>query len=187
MTNDIERVTTFVNILGPLFLGFALIASGQDKQSIAKAVDDLGKAENNVALVKLMAADPSKAVGLLVSQLRTVPGVKLTNGQHQEEIDHIFWTTRALKFLTGGKDFCVPTAHKFAKTEEEQDREYWLRFHNHNCLRFFSLWPSRGTVYIAPRDVQEKIIAQWKEWYRVNGKSYHYKPLVDPRPEDWLW
>jgi len=157
-----------------------------DNQSIEKAVNDLGKGKQSIALVKLMTVDPSKAAGLLVSELSLVPETKLTADQQRGAVEHVLWAIRALRFLTGGKDFCASTVHRFAATQEEQNRRYWLRFRRHNCLSFFAAWPSRGSVYIAPRDVQEKIIVQWKKWYRTNGSTYRYNPLVDPRPEDWL-
>ena len=177
------------SLRGVLLLALISLSMGAlaDDQSLQKAADDLGRSEQSIPLVKSLAADPSKAAGLLVSQLRTVQAEKLLNGQRRPDVEHVLWTIRALRFLTGGKDFCAPTVHKFAKTEEERDREYWLRFHKHSCLTFFAIWPSRGTEYVAPVDVQKKIIAQWKEWYRINGSKYRYKPLIDPKPEDWLW
>ena len=184
MTND--RFASFPGIFLIALTSLSMSALAQDP-SLRKAVDDLGRGEQNIALVKSLAADPSKAAGLLVSQLHTVPEEKLLNGERRPDVEHVLWTIRALRFLTGGKDFCAPTVHKFAKTEEEQDREYWLRFHKHSCLTFFAIWPSRGNEYVAPVDVQKKIIAQWKEWYRINGSKYRYQPLVDPKPEDWLW
>ena len=46
-------------------------------------------------------------------------------------------------------------------------------------------WMSRGRVYVAPRDVQEKVIAAWKTWYEQRGDRFAVQPFV-PFGE-WFW
>jgi len=36
-------------------------------------------------------------------------------------------------------------------------------------VAFFQTWMSRDSVFIAPRDAQEKIIARWRQWYQESG------------------
>ena len=94
---------------------------------------------------------------------------------------------RALRYLTGGMDFCAQSQHRFGNSEEEKNRKYWLTFAHKECLTFFALWPSRGRLYLAPLDAQKNIINQWQHWYATSGAEFKYKPLQDPPPEKWLW
>jgi hypothetical protein len=187
MNNRKGIMKNLLRICGALLLLMFVPLVVCDAQSVEKAVSELGRDGANVDRVKLMKTDPRKAVGLLVSQLSTVSREKLVAGEKDADAEHILWSIRALRYLTGGKDFCAATNYDFGSTEEEKNRRYWLTFRHGSCLRFFALWPSRDAVYIAPRDTQEKIIAEWKSWYERNGSSYHYKPLSDPKPEQWLW
>jgi len=49
------------------------------------------------------------------------------------------------------------------------------------------MWPSRGTEYVAPQDAQNEIILKWRDWFKDQGASFDYKPLLNPKPEEWLW
>jgi len=80
--------------------------------------------------------------------------------------------------LTDGKDFKAETNYVFKKDEEH--REYWLTREDKDQLPFFAVWMSRDKAYIAPKDVQEKIIEKWKKWYATEGTTYKYGPFSDP-------
>jgi hypothetical protein len=96
-----------------------------------------------------------------------------------------------LRYITGGLDFKAVSRYKF-KASEEYRRRHLLTVDDAGIpinpnLKFFGYWMSRGTYYIAPQDAQMKIIQKWKDWYSKITSNYKFKPLRNPRPEDWLW
>jgi len=180
---------------GPRMLTCALVllvvtgvfSFAQTGQGIEAAAKTLGQGGDPFARIQLLAKEPAKSAGLLISELRVVDRAMTRPEKERSDTEHVLWSVRALRFITGGKDFCSSTKYQFGKSELEQNRKYFLTLKNHDCLPFFALWPSRGIDYIAPPDVQTKIISRWKSWYETEGRTYRYRPLVNPRPEDWSW
>lgn len=149
-------------------------------------VKELGRSENSIDKVKELSQHSEQAIPLLIEELRPLKEARILSEENKPEAEHVLWCIRALRFLTGGVDFCATTTHRFAENDIEKNRKYWLQFRHGKCLTFFALWPSRVSTYIAPLDVQEKIIGKWKAWYKGEAKP-PYKPLKDPKPEEWLW
>jgi len=144
-------------------------------------------ANDNVADVRQLASNPGVSAGLLIADLHSIPDSEEFAKADKLPMEHVLWLIRALRYLTGGMDFCAPSKHVFGNSEEEQNRKYWLTFAHKECLTFFAFWPSRGRWYIAPVDAQKNIIAQWRHWYATSGGKFEYKPLQNPPPEKWLW
>ncbi len=133
----------------------------------------------------LLREKPSQAAACLIGQLRAVDATILhPNEIHRRRDDfRTLWSIRALRYLTGGKDFCGLTAHL---DELDQDRRQFLTI---RCgpgpeVSFFGVWMSRDTVYIAPKDAQLRIIQQWIQWYETEGVRYSYPPAKDV---DWYF
>ncbi|MGA9854686.1 MAG: hypothetical protein WBR29_05350 [Gammaproteobacteria bacterium] len=141
----------------------------------------------NLEDVKKLSRTPYTSVGLLISQLHTVahPEMAIT-GYGSTDFNHLVWVIAALRYMTGGMDFCAPTRWKFASSGEDARRSYWLHFANKNCVTFFAVWPSRDRYYIAPLDAQYEIIDAWHRWFAEKGKVFTYKPLTNPDPGQWL-
>lgn len=158
-------------------------------QSLANDVKQLGMGGDDMPRIKRMAKDPKRATELLIAELRVVPDKKVLPSEEKQKRDtgHVLWAIRALRFVTGGKDFCATSSEPFGKSDGEKDRRYWLRFSHGDCLTFFAMWPSHGVDYIAPADAQGAIIEQWKNWYRVAGRTHKFRPLQNPPPEQWSW
>lgn len=155
--------------------------------ALRQDVDRLGLPGNDdFADVGRLAKSPAESAGLLVSQLSVLQHPERTivgNGTTRQ--NHALWIILALRYITGGMDFCAPTKWKFSNAYEQQIRKYWLYFYNKSCVIFFSDWPSRGRTYVAPLDAQEAIIRAWREWYARQGKTYRYKPLVHAESRQW--
>jgi hypothetical protein len=167
-----------------LFLFAVLAYAATPAERIAR----LGTAGNdNIADVKALAEDPKTNAGLLVAALQTIPDTERFARADLPTMEHALWIVRALRYLTGGKDFHARTHHKFGQSEEERNRKYWLMFDGRPDAAFFAYWMSRNRWYIAPVDAQNEIIAQWRHWYATEGKQFDYKPLRDPSPENWIW
>lgn len=161
-------------------------ASAHEATGVAAEVKQLGWATDNVQIVKALARKPELSAKLLIQELHPVEDKRILASENRPATEHVLWCIRALRFLTGGKDFCGNTNHKFGKSQAERDRKYWLYFRHKSCLSFFAMWPSRGSEYIAPKDAQEQIINKWRRWFARKG-SFKYKPLQNPTPDKWLW
>ncbi|MFC1707545.1 hypothetical protein ACFL59_12150 [Planctomycetota bacterium] len=37
---------------------------------------------------------------------------------------------------------------------------------------YYKAWMSRSRFYLAPRDVQGKVVCAWREWIRTNAGSF---------------
>ena len=173
------------------FTTFLLRAQYKPKQGVMMPVllvDRLGSSGNDDAAdIKQLASSPRESAGLLIDALHTIPDSEESAKADSPSMEHVLEVIRALRYITGGTDFCAQTQHVFGSSEEENNRKYWLTFRHKTCLSFFGYWMSRGRTYIAPVDAQRNIIDQWKSWYAKYGETFPYKPLHDPAPENWLW
>lgn len=166
----------------------AQVGLQHDPVASARLVARLGSNGNDdVADIKQLAIDPRDSTGLLIDALHTIPDSEGSAKADSPSMEHVLELIRALRYITGGTDFCSQTQHVFGSSEEEKNRKYWLTFRHKTCLSFFGYWMSRGRTYVAPVDAQRNIIAQWKNWYAKYGETFPYKPLHDPAPEEWLW
>ena len=169
-------------------LALAQQAPAKGTVTLEQRIARLGTpANDDVADVKQLASSPRVSTGLLISDLHPIPDSEKFAKADKPPMEHVLWLIRALRYVTGGKDFCAPSKHVFATSREEQNRKYWLAFAHQECLTFFASWPSRGRWYIAPEDTQKRIIEQWRHWYATSGAEFDYKPLQNPPPEKWLW
>jgi len=87
---------------------------------------------------------------------------------------HMVWCERALRSITGQR-FTFRTLMKLTR---------WQREHLNpkEPMGYFQEWMSRARIYVAPRDVQEKVIASWRAWLKKNGKIFtiqHFEPYGD--------
>jgi len=194
----LSLTSTIIKRIALLMASFAILASfalaqgasanqgGQ--RTLQQEVKHLGLPGNDdFADVKRLARTPSASAGFLVSELHVLEHPERTIvGDENAYIGHVLWSIRALRYITGGKDFCAPTKWKAGSAYEEGIRSYWLHFSSKRCVTFFATWPSRGRTYIAPEDAQKEIIAKWKRWFAAKGASFDYKPLRHPKPEQWL-
>lgn len=154
----------------------------------AQLVARLGSNGNDdVADIKQLARNPRESTSLLIDALHVVPDSEQYAKADSSSMEHALELIRALRYITGGIDFCAQSQHIFGSSKEEKNRRYWLTFRHKTCLSFFGYWMSRGRTYIAPVDAQREIIAQWKNWYAKYGATFSYKSLQNPEPQDWLW
>lgn len=173
-------------MIGAVLL-LALAASGQDDAAVSAKVKQLGMGGDDIQIVKSLSATPQISVRLLVVELHTVKESHELAGANDKPVEHVLWSIRALRYVTGGMDFCGKTSYRFGTSELEKNRKYWLYFKNKSCVPFFAMWPSRGSEYIAPPDAQQDVIDQWRQWLVREGETHQYAPLKDPKPEAWLW
>ena len=160
--------------------------------AIDELVQSLGTDDTDLERIKLLVRRPKESARLLVAGLHPVTGVRLLSGEREarwKDTLHVVWCLRALRYITGGLEFRGKTAHRFGSGEIEQRREWFVgdeQFSKDRTVRFFGVWMSRDSTYIAPRDAQIEIIHKWKEWYAQYGKTFRY---VNPDQEQkWdIW
>ncbi len=131
-----------------------------------------------------LTAKPRDSAACLIRQLRVVDASILKpEDAHARPSDfRVVWTVRALRYVTGGLDFCASTAH------EDQLDDQHRQFLRVRCpspdVSFFGVWMSRDVTFLAPRDAQESIIHKWVQWYEKNGDTYAYRPATSG---DWYF
>ncbi|MGH9738711.1 MAG: hypothetical protein ACRD4X_09000 [Candidatus Acidiferrales bacterium] len=192
----IRRTSTFTRnkILGIVLAALCsgclcatLAQAREDNKGISREIANLGRGNDNFAIVEDLARSPDRSVPLLVEELHPIQETRILASESRPQAEHVLWCLRALRYLCGGRDFCAKTNYAFGDSALEQNRRYWLYFRYHTCVSFFAMWPSRGSVYIAPADAQSDIIRAWKSWLRLNAADLKCKPLLHAKPGQWLW
>lgn len=173
---------------------FAVLALAQTSGKIQTNQRVLGEdirrlgfpGNDDFADVKRLVRTPAASAELLVSQLSVLDHPERTLvGDGSPQVEHVLWSFLALRYITGGMDFCAPTKWKFGTSYEEGTRDYWLHFYSKSCMIFFSDWPSRGHTYIAPFDAQRAIISAWRRWSAHHRQDSACHPLVNPPAYQW--
>lgn len=179
------RCTIIFNALlsGALAKPQTAAASSAPNQQVSSAdiIAKLGSDENDLERLKALSQRPATSARLLIAELHPVPGVRiLSDEQYREKWKdtlHVIWCIRALRYLTGGLEFTAKTNHAFGSREIEQNRKWFIggeQFPKDGTVRFFGVWMSRDSTYIAPRDAQIEIIQNWKQWYKDDGQAFPY-------------
>ena len=144
---------------------------------------DLGEFEKEM---KILYKNPKLAVGLLIGELHVVKNKKFDDvaieaARINPDTYHVIECIRGLRHLTG-KNFFAPTKEKI--TDERRRGHLYLDDETETVMPFFMTHMSTYMVFIAPKDAQQSIINQWKEWYKKEGQNYDYEknrmPISDP-------
>jgi uncharacterized protein YfcZ (UPF0381/DUF406 family) len=159
------------------FLFFATAAYSENcsiNDEIKNIVDNIVNNKSKKSFNEL-SKKPVESVCYLINNLHTISQTEIRPEERQNNMEamKVIWSIRALRYLTNGKDFTSETSYIF--NESEEDRKHFLTIFSEKDIPFFSVWMSRDIIYIAPEDVQIKIIEQWKRWYSENGKNFIYK------------
>ena len=179
-------------VVGVFCVGvFAASQAQTADRTLAAQIASLGNSSTDEKVVSQIAKKPADSIPLLIRQLQTVSLTHERQDQNDFSTEHVLWTIRTLRYISGGKDFCATTKYAMGASRSYgprfgEDRRYWLDPEKTGCLKFFALWPSHGSTFIAPPDVQVSIIKQWTDWAHSTDAST-LKPMQHPKPEDWSW
>jgi hypothetical protein len=175
--------TLLLVVLAPA-TGSAAPACRPDREvtkAIAEFRDTRAEAQRD-----LLARRPDVAACHLVHSLHVVRDTHVAGYEQDRHPDtmQVIWALRALRYLTGCKDFRAPTAEDVTGWEETR-RGFLLRDERGVSsdtalakpgVKFFQTWMSRDSVFIAPPDAQRAIITQWVQWYREAGShGFEYR------------
>lgn len=162
--------------------------------AIDKLVKALGSDNNDLERIRILAQQPGESARLLVAELHPVAGIRILSGERGarwKDTLHVIWCLHALRYITGGLEFRARTAHEFSSGEIEEHRKWFVggeQFRKDGTVRFFGVWMSRDSTYIAPPDAQIEIIQKWKAWYEQHGKTFAYvDPKQDQPPDVWYF
>jgi len=134
----------------------------------------------------ILASAPVVAACQLIRSLHVVDDTHIAGYEQDKHAKamRVIWALRALRYLTDCQDFRAPTVENPAEWDELR-RDWLLRdnagapvknWNREDSIRFFATWMSRDSVFIAPRDVQEKVIARWLQWYvDVGSHGFQFK------------
>lgn len=168
----------FIMIFILLFFATTVHSANCGNDELKNIVENLAifesSSDSQKSLNKL-AKYPVESVCYLINSLHTIPQTQILPEERKNNMSsmNVIWSIRALRYLTNCKDFTSETSYVFSESEEK--RKHFLTILNEHDLPFFSVWMSRDIIYIAPEDVQNKIIEKWKRWYIENGKNFLYK------------
>ncbi len=122
----------------------------------------------------LFQAHPRRTITLVMPTLRSVPrGLALG-------APNMVWRVRVLQRLTG-LQFRARTRTKLGAEERS-----WLAPDSTGAIPFAGENAPRGMTWVAPRDAQRDILAQWRAWFDGGGASRPL-PAVDRTraPKGW--
>jgi hypothetical protein len=164
-------------------------SSDRVKNAIAK-MGQLGG--STPAQWSVLASEPAAVACELVRCLHVVDETRVAGyeqGEHPETM-RVIWAIRLLRYLTGCQDFRGATGENPEKWDD--DRRSFLLGDGPGTplgkpktpvpIRFFQTWMSRDSVFIAPPDAQQEIIAQWLRWYQESvsqGFQFHTCKSMD--------
>jgi hypothetical protein len=189
--------TVLVALIILLLVPLAWAEEGKAPGAVEALISEEVSREDSQAAMSYALEHPREVVPLLLSELHPIKEVKLQSPADYEENQEkergsmrVVNSLRALCAITGGQRFTSPSQFVFAKpapdpelppgvSSSEENREYWLTFNGREKMPFYAVWPSRGVIYIAPREVQESVILQWKEWYAREGDAFPYRMVED--------
>jgi len=143
---------------------------------VTHAIAELGKLRSDIGdPLAVLLSDPVIAACHLVWSLHVVNETHVAGYQQDKhpKTMRVIWALRALRYLTHCQDFRAPTAEN-PRNWDEMRRGFLLRdddihtpaktWKPSDGVPFFATWMSRDSVFIAPRDAQQKIIMQWVRW-----------------------
>ncbi len=123
----------------------------------------LGSDDNDIERIKFLGREPAESARLLVLELHPVDGVRIMADEHSaprwHDTEHVVWCLRALRSLTGGMEFRAKTSHKFGDKVIERNRQEITggkQYSTDGTVRFFGVWMSRDSLYLAPQTRSER-------------------------------
>lgn len=117
--------TTFAHVLSALALVATVPPAPECRDDQMRQFVAQIETVRTVQELALLRQKPVEAAACLVRQLCPVDAVTLRPEDRSRRADdfRMIWSVRALRCLTGGKDFCAPTAHS---AEMDHDRKQFL-------------------------------------------------------------
>jgi hypothetical protein len=138
MTNRLPLVLVSTILMLLCLLTRPLLA--QETTNVSEEIGQLGTGYDDRQIVATLAKTPRLSVQLLIDELHSVNETRILASDKKPGAEHVLWSIRALRYLTGGKDFCGGTRHEFGKSDFERNRKYWLYFRHRTCVSFFAMW-----------------------------------------------
>ena len=148
-----------------------------------QAVVEKGGRTMKASMSKLM-SDPRNVACVLISDLQTIAEEKIDAEQAKQPKARPIWALRALRYLTNCTDYRGALVKK-VEVDPADTRWSLLLRDGIQTVPYFRTWMSRDLVVLAPVEVQEQVIAAWKDWYARTNSSFRFYACTDI--EDWYY
>lgn len=149
-------------------------AAPQACDTLAVSVKRLGKpspeSRPDEDVIQELHRCATAAAPLLLAELRVIDPERVNT-----RWTHMVATERALRSITG-QYFRFHSQQALGSLGEYSSRD--------TAIGYVSEWMSRGRIYVAPRDVQAKVIRAWGDWLEANPDFT--APAFQPYG-DWYW
>jgi hypothetical protein len=109
------------------------------------------------------------AVRLLVAELQVID----PESSDDPRWGHMVWCERALRSITG-QEFLFESSEPLGRLSEFRGKG--------DRLGYVVEWMSHARVYVAPRDVQRKVIESWRTWLKKHERGFVVHPFGE-----WSW
>lgn len=182
MTIGMSKTWTICIILAFSFLSGCHPASssvrqkGKETAQLRDSVESLGLSPSAdlQESIRTLHKTPRQSVKLLVEELKEInPDPE----KGDTESVHVIWCIRGLRSITGQR-FAFRSGEQLTKFQKEF-------FRQDKPLPFVALRMSNSRFYVAPGDVQKKVISAWKEWTKRNLNTFEPKKF-QPSGK-WYW
>lgn len=136
-----------------------------------ETVEDLGRGGGSElddnTLIAALHRDPRRAARLLARELDVVDPDRWPEDRGW----HMLWCVRGLESLAD-REFKFKTAEPLSA----EQREF---LHADEPMNYYAAWMSHNKFYVAPRDVQDRVVTAWQRWVSENARTL--TPAKEPR------
>lgn len=159
--------------IGPVFAATLMLAPGTASAAFNSHCDDLratvrslgiSDTANTEQAVSDLHACALAAVPRLIDELEVIDPELI-----DERWQHMIWCERALRSMTG-QYFRFRSREPLGRLQEYRSAE--------DDFGYVTEHMSNGHIYVAPRDVQAKVIAAWKSWQDRNPRGFIVREFV---------
>jgi hypothetical protein len=158
-------------------------SAADDESDLRHELHYLGQSDSGFReTFPMFSRDPGLSIKLLLDDLDVcsdAPREKIQRYSDAVKQNHVIWCIRALQYLTGDM-FYGTTNHKFSSRETKREAE--LKKGAPEGKYSFCVWDDGD--FVAPKDVQEQVIHDWKNKY---GGELTAKKISLPPPCVECW
>ncbi len=162
-----------LHAIGPVLAAVLLLSPGTASASFNGHCDELratvqalgvSDTANTEQTVSDLHACALAAVPRLIDELEVIDP-EIADGRWQ----HMIWCERALRSMTG-QYFRFRSREPLGRLQEYRNAD--------DDVGYVTEHMSNGHIYVAPRDVQAKVIAAWKSWRDRNPRGFTVREFV---------
>jgi len=164
-------------------LTFLILAGEPNTNQLTKYMENLESSEASSQL-PLIDRYGCTAVKQLAENLKILPSGHYSPSHQTGRLQRQVYTIAALRYITG-KDFYGRKSKTQLRIYDEAGKDFLTDTAPKGRTKYFGIWMSRGSIYLAPRGAQAQVIAAWKAYAR-SGACQHSAWLGRTSPNFYL-